>query len=427
MSEKEQFEILLTAIQRLSLSRDIDTVMDIVKTAARRIANSDGVTFVLRDGDLCYYVDEDAISPLWKGQKFPMEICISGWVMIHREVVVIEDIYVDDRIPADAYRPTFVKSLAMVPIRKKNPLGSVGIYWARNYKATSEEINLIQSLADSTAIAIENIYAIKSLEDSNRRLSDEIDESKRKSDELTRINNELENAMKILEISNATNSKLSEIISHDLKSPFNSLLGFSDLLLKNIYTYDIDKIESHVQQIKKIAKNTYSLLEDLLIWSKSLSGKLVTEPQNISVKQICEEMIENFSQISETKKISISYLEVQETVVKADLQMLKTILRNLISNAIKFTNTNGKIRVFSTIENGFATIVVSDSGLGISNEDIEKLWDIRQQYTTLGTANEKGSGIGLALCKDFVGKHGGKIWVESELGKGSEFMFTLPV
>lgn len=427
MSDKEQFEILLSAVQKLSLSRDIESVMEIVKTAARRIANSDGVTFVLREGDLCYYVDEDAISPLWKGLKFPMEICISGWVMIHREVAVIEDIYVDDRIPADAYRPTFVKSLAMVPIRKENPLGSVGIYWARNYKATSEEINLIQSLADSTAIAIENIYAIKTLEETNNSLKNEIHESKLKTEELTRINKVLEQTMERLEISNATNSKLSAIIAHDLKSPFNSLLGFSDLLLKNIHVYDISKIENQIQHIHKIAHNTYSLLLDLLSWAKALSGQLIFEPQSIDLKEICIEIIRSFGDISDKKNIKISLSVHLNEKIMADIHMLQTILRNLISNAIKYSESNGQIYIYTVTNQEYVTIVVADNGIGIAPNDIEKLWDIRKQFTTLGTANESGSGFGLVLCREFVEKHGGKIWVESEPGKGSEFKFTIPL
>src|SRR5581483_9662786 len=114
-------------------------------------------TFVLRDDDKCYYVDEDAIEPLWKGQRFPLEQCISGWAMLNRQHVVIEDIYADERIPHEAYRPTFVKSLVMVPIRTLDPLGSIGIYWATRHRATEQQIGLARALADSTAIALENV------------------------------------------------------------------------------------------------------------------------------------------------------------------------------------------------------------------------------------------------------------------------------
>src|SRR5262245_7519347 len=145
---------LVEVVQRLSLARDVATVQDIVRSAARRLTGADGATFVLLDGDRCYYADEDAIAPLWKGQRFPMSACISGWAMLHRQPAVIEDIYADDRIPHDAYRPTFVKSLVMVPIRTLDPIGAIGTYWATRHKPTAEEVGLLQALADSASIAM---------------------------------------------------------------------------------------------------------------------------------------------------------------------------------------------------------------------------------------------------------------------------------
>src|SRR5262245_19561434 len=147
---------LIDAVQRLSLARDLATVQEIVRRSARRLTGADGATFVLRDADRCHYVDEDAISPLWKGQKFPLEACISGWSMLNRKSAVIEDIYADDRIPHDAYRPTFVKSLVMVPIRTLDPIGAIGTYWATTRQPTEEEVQLLQALADTTAVALEN-------------------------------------------------------------------------------------------------------------------------------------------------------------------------------------------------------------------------------------------------------------------------------
>src|ERR1043165_3508667 len=121
---------LVQVVQELSLARDVAAVQDITRRAARALTGADGATFVLRDGDRCYYADEDAIAPLWKGQRFPMSACISGWAMLHRQPAIIEDIYSDDRIPHDAYRPTFVKSLLMVPVRAEDPVAAIGAYWA---------------------------------------------------------------------------------------------------------------------------------------------------------------------------------------------------------------------------------------------------------------------------------------------------------
>lgn len=157
-------EHLVDVVQALSLARDLQGIMDIVRHAARELTGADGATFVLRDDDKCFYAEEDAIAPLWKGLRFPLETCVSGWAMINRQAAVIPDIYVDPRIPADAYRPTFVKSLAMVPIRTIDPIGAIGNYWAKNHHPTPEQVKVLQTLADVTAVAMENVQVFNNLE-----------------------------------------------------------------------------------------------------------------------------------------------------------------------------------------------------------------------------------------------------------------------
>jgi len=159
---------LIETIQQLSLARSVSQIQAIVRHTARRLTGADGATFVLRDRDMCHYADEDAIAPLWKGQRFPMSACISGWVMLNREHAMVPDIYADDRIPADAYRPTFVKSLLMVPIRRLAPIGAIGNYWAEHHEPSDREVMLLQALADSTAVAMENVRMIAELEAARR-------------------------------------------------------------------------------------------------------------------------------------------------------------------------------------------------------------------------------------------------------------------
>src|SRR5262249_54535531 len=171
---------LVEVVQRLSLARDVATVQDTVRSAARRLTGADGATFVLRDGDRCYYADEDAIAPLWKGQRFPMSACISGWSMLHRQPAVIDDIYADNRIPHDAYRPTFVKSLVMVPIRTLDPLGAIGNYGAAPHHPTDGEVKLLQALADTTAVALENVRVFTELEERVKARTAELEETNRR-------------------------------------------------------------------------------------------------------------------------------------------------------------------------------------------------------------------------------------------------------
>jgi len=225
----------------------------------------------------------------------------------------------------------------------------------------------------------------------------------------------------------AAKDKFLSILAHDLRNPFNTILGFTELLLKNIKTYDFEKVESRLKLIYNSSKQAYNLLEDLLLWAKAQSGQLAFNPQIIDINDACEQVINVLINTAESKKITINFSQTQTISLSADFNFIKTVLRNLISNAIKFTHIGGAINVYATKEQNFVIITVSDNGVGISPEDQKKLWEIAQSYTTTGTENEKGSGLGLLLCKEYVEKHGGQIWVQSELGKGSDFKFTLPL
>ncbi len=142
---------------RLEKAKRLDDVLQIVRSGARQLAGSQGATFVLREGDACFYADEDSIAPLWKGQRFPMLQCISGWAMLHRESAVIPDITLDERIPQDAYRPTYVRSLAMVPIRRHEPLGAIGVYWATVHRASPQLLADLEALAELAGRALDRI------------------------------------------------------------------------------------------------------------------------------------------------------------------------------------------------------------------------------------------------------------------------------
>lgn len=252
--------------------------------------------------------------------------------------------------------------------------------------------------------------------------------------ELIREKHALENALEQL---NKANNELKElnankdlfisILAHDLKNPFNSILGYSDLLLKNLYKYDLETIEHQLKVISRTSHETYNLLEVLLLWSKSQSGKLTLQPTAIVFGDICNNIINNLKDQANAKDIKISFSQTNRTIVKVDVNMFMTILRNLISNAIKFTGKNGEINIYTERNEQYITVTVSDNGVGIKKENLLRLWDFTKTISTRGTSNEKGTGFGLLVCKEFVEKHGGQIWAESELGKGSEFKFTIPV
>lgn len=226
---------------------------------------------------------------------------------------------------------------------------------------------------------------------------------------------------------NADKDFFISILAHDLKSPFNSILGFMDILLSNLHSMDINEIERQLIIVSNSANCAYNLLEDILLWALSKSGKLPFEPYEFNLKYSCEKVVEILKSNATNKNITINVAISESVKVFADANMLNTILRNLISNAIKFTNKGGNINIYSEQNDSELIISVSDNGIGISPEILSDIFENTQMQTQKGTANEKGTGLGLLLCKKFVEKHGGKIWVESAPAQGSIFKFTLPI
>ena len=241
--------------------------------------------------------------------------------------------------------------------------------------------------------------------------------------ELVITNEELNQLLQL----NSDKDLFISILAHDLRSPFTALLGLSDILIENIRIYDIDEIENLLKQIRNSSQDTFTLLEDLLKWTSTQSGKIPFKPQNLNFTDICKNILKTLNTNAAAKNIDIKNYIADHICVFADIDMLKTVLRNIVSNAIKFTNNGGIISISSEESFGIAIITVSDNGIGIKPDKLTKLFDISQRQTTIGTAKETGTGLGLILCKEFIEKNGGKIWVKSEYGKGSEFKFSLPM
>ncbi len=225
---------------------------------------------------------------------------------------------------------------------------------------------------------------------------------------------------------NATKDKLFSIIAHDLKGPFNGIMGFSEILKAEARNLDISTIVEYSRMMYASANQAYRLLDNLLNWARVQEGKLSFNPMPNVLHKIINEVIFLFNDIAERKKIVLVNQVPNQLIVNTDTEMLKTILRNLISNAIKFTNTNGNVRIKAKIVDSSVEIIVADNGGGITAEDINKLFKVDNTFSTYGTENERGTGLGLILCKEFVEKHGGSISAKSKPGKGSQFKFTLP-
>ncbi|MDP3432032.1 MAG: PAS domain-containing sensor histidine kinase [Bacteroidota bacterium] len=224
---------------------------------------------------------------------------------------------------------------------------------------------------------------------------------------------------------NASKDKFFSIIAHDLKTPFNSILGFSEILKDEARNLDIDTIEQYAGIINSTSKNTFRLLENLLDWARIQQSQILFRPVPVILKKLVGEVVEMLIENANSKLITIINCIPENLIIQADEDMLKTIFRNLVSNALKFTSANGKVEIEAVSTIHSIEISVKDTGTGIKQEDIGKIFKIGAGFSKRGTGNEKGTGLGLMLCKEFVEKHGGKIWVKSEEGKGSTFTFSI--
>ncbi|MFA5805430.1 MAG: GAF domain-containing sensor histidine kinase, partial [Melioribacteraceae bacterium] len=244
-------------------------------------------------------------------------------------------------------------------------------------------------------------------------------ERKRNSDAVKKYTEEL----KLL---NSTKDKFFSIIAHDLKNPFVTILGFSDLLLSDYAELSDEERKYYIEEMKKSAEISHSLLQNLLQWSRSQTGRIELSPQKLNLFNIVNDNLDLLRASAERKQIRIEYNLTENISAFADEDMLNTIIRNLITNAIKFTNKGGLISINAVQTNGLAEITVSDTGVGMNESVRNNLFKLDATHSTSGTESEAGTGLGLILCKEFVEKNGGTIKVESEFGKGSRFIFTLP-
>lgn len=239
---------------------------------------------------------------------------------------------------------------------------------------------------------------------------------------------ELEAQRDKLEELNITKDKLFSILAHDLRTPFNTIIGYTELLYNNLKRYSPEKIEMQVEIIKDAAKNTFYLLNNLLEWSRAQRGVIQPDPSDILISEYLEKELRILMQQAERKNITIkTEITGKEKTIECDPDLLNTVMRNLISNAIKFSSKGGIINVELKFEEKHFTFSVKDNGVGIKTESLNNLFKINSNVSTRGTEGEKGVGLGLILCADFIEKHHGTIWAESQEGIGSSFYFKIPI
>ncbi len=236
---------------------------------------------------------------------------------------------------------------------------------------------------------------------------------------------EVVNSEKQLRELNATKDKFFSIIAHDLRSPFTSIIGLSEMMVND---EDVDKqqMKEFAEMIYQSSLKTYELIDNLLSWARSQTGKIKNNPAKINLYEIVNNIFGITNEKAQFKKITLVNKIQKDTIINADVDLLNTILRNLITNAIKFTNAEGKVTVSMNRNSKHTNIYIEDNGIGIPEEFLSDIFRIDVNKISIGKSEEKGNGLGLIICKEFVEKMGGKIQVESKLEKGSKFIFSIP-
>lgn len=392
-------EVLTRTVELLSVARSVERVTEVVTAGVRELVGADGTTFVLREDGFCHYVDENAISPLWKGSSFPLTSCISGWAMLHRQTVLISDIYADDRVPLDAYRPTFVQSLAMAPIRSAAPIGALGAYWSTQHVPSPADVRHLEVIANSAAVALENIE----LRGAVGRRSTERDELAVRADEL-------EAAI--------------HTIAHDLRSPLGAMMGYAELIGDATTGVPADFARTIVQSGRRMSDQIDRMLALYRITHAPI------EPEPVDLTGIARAIAHTLVVQAPERRIEVEVAD--DLTAVADPVLAHLLLENLLNNAVKYTGLEETARIVVArvdlqhvgVPDPLTTFVVHDNGTGFAPEAAARLF---QPLVRLHADEDfAGTGLGLASAARIVELHGGQMTAEGEESVGAAFYFSLP-
>lgn len=385
---------LVQVVLQLSRCRGLDEIVQVLRDNTRDLIGADGVTIVLRDVDQCFYAEENAIAPLWKGKRFPMSACISGWCMLNRQQVVISDIYKDARVPHDAYRPTFVKSLAMTPIRSSDPVAAIGAYWSNHHDATPEQLRTLQALGDSAAMALENSQLIDALRNANLRKDEFI-----------------------------------SMLAHELRNPLAPIRSGVHLLKLDHASSETVEEAANIME-RQVAYLT-RIVDDLLDVARINNGKIAVKPSRIDFGTLVRQGVEDRRDQLTKSGLSLRLeVPVAPVWIDGDATRLSQVLGNILDNARKYTPAGGAISVALSIDSAAkqAVFSVQDNGVGISSKMLPHIFESFMQADHSLDRSAGGLGLGLAVASGFVRAHGGTIQAYSDgVGRGAQLTVTLPI
>jgi signal transduction histidine kinase len=396
--EEQPVDTLMNAVERLAAADDELAVASILRSAARRLTGADGVSVVLKKGDRVHYVDEDAVGPLWKGQDFPIEACISGWAIMNRETVVIEDITGDPRIPLAAYQPTFVKSLAMAPVGMPNPIAAIGAYWATKRRPTHDEVHALETMARAASVAMENV----------------------------RLRRELRAAAEEAQSAERAKSAFLANMSREIRTPLNGLATMVELL---------DRAQTDPRQkqlcavLKSSAEDTVQLVCEILDFARLEGGRSNFFYSHFDFVAAVRTAAAPYALRAAERglKFEIDIAKEAEGIFIGDAARTQQIVDLLAANAVKYTDEGGvTVRIEEEERVGVRSLFklsVIDTGLGFDETTAGALFERFSQ----GAAPRGGLGLGLAIADAIARAMGGGISASAASGMGSEFTVRLPL
>jgi two-component sensor histidine kinase len=385
---------MLDLLLRLSFARTVDEIGAVLRERLRGIVGADGIAFILRDEDRCHYFDEDAVGPLWKGQKFAMTNCVSGWAMLNRQSVVIEDVYADSRVPHEAYRPTFVKSLAMVPIRPESPLGAIGAYWAVNRRASRDELALIEVIVDAAALAIENARLFQDMQHTLGELATGKREAEALAEERQALLQKTQEAL-------AQRDVLLREVHHRVKNNFQTIVSMLRLQQRHGGSPD----EIYTQTLSRI--RAMAMVHEQLYQSSDLS--------RIDFTALLRRLTQAIAEANDPEaKIALRITGGPSVVILDKAVPLSLLVSEIVTNSYKHAfpaGEAGEIILDIDVSDGIVSLVIHDNGRGFDPERVAGGFGLRlvkilvqQLDASLTWENAAGTTIRLAIPRGDVSR-----------------------
>jgi signal transduction histidine kinase len=410
---------LAEAVEQLAAARSLDTVIDVLRSTARRIVGADGIAIVLRDGDLCHYIAEDAQAPLWAGQKFPVETCVSGYAMMHNETVAIPDIYIDPRVPYDAYAVTFVRSMVMVPIGRPDPVAAVGAYWSETGQPSGNEVALLEALSRAAATALENGRLVASLEELNSALERRVVE---RTAELEKAQEILRQTQKMEVIGQLTGN-----VAHDFNNLLSPIMASLDLVLTRGVSPGL--VQRSAAVAMEAAESAKTLVQRLL----SFARRQPLVPSAVDLRELATGM-SNLLYSTLGPRITLTIdIAPDMPLVKADRHQLEMAILNLAVNGRDAMPEGGRLTLTAHVPEGkrpaslpaadFICLTVGDTGIGMDAATMRKA--IEPFFSTKSAGH--GTGLGLSMVDGLANQLGGALEIFSKPKEGTQITLWLPV